>query len=140
MLTTVKDFMTPSPLTIPAELSMHDAAERMFDNKIRHLPVTDGGHVVGIISDRDIAVVDTIPQVDRNKVLVGSAMSSNPYICSPETPLIDVVRTLCEHKIGTAIVMKDGKLSGIFTLIDALKALETRLSSEAASEANKVSN
>lgn len=131
MQATVNDFMTPSPITIPADLSMHDAAERMFDNKIRHLPVTDGGHVVGIISDRDIAVVDTLPMVDRNKVEIGSAMSSNPYICAPETPLLDVVRTLCQHKIGTAIVMKDGKLVGIFTLIDALKALQSRLVKEA---------
>lgn len=131
MTAIVQDHMTASPITIPADLSMHDAAERMFDNKIRHLPVIDNGHVVGIISDRDIAVVDTLPQVDRNKVLIGSAMSSSPYICAPTTPLIDVVRTLCEHKIGTAIVMKDGELTGIFTLIDALKALETRLTKEA---------
>lgn len=131
MQATVNDYMTPSPITIPSDLTMHDAAERMFDNKIRHLPVTNAGHIVGIISDRDIAVVDTIPSVDRNKVEIGTAMSSNPYICAPDTPLVDVVRTLCEHKIGTAIVMKDGKLAGIFTLIDALRALENRLAKEA---------
>lgn len=127
MTISVKEHMTPAPITISSDLSMSDAAERMFENKIRHLPVTSGGHIVGIVSDRDIAVMDTLPSVDRTKVEVGSAMSSNPYICAPNTPLLDVVRTLCEHKIGTAIVMENGKLQGIFTLIDALRVLESKL-------------
>lgn len=127
MTATVEKFMTPAPITIPVNLTLHDAAERMFDNKIRHLPVTNGAHIVGIVSDRDIAVIDTLPSVDRTKVEVGNAMSSNPYICPPETPLIKVVQTLCEHKIGTAIVMENSELVGIFTLIDALRALESKL-------------
>lgn len=127
---TIGDVMTRGPVTIPADLTLADAAERMHDYGIRHLPVIDQGHVVGLISERDIAVITGIPGVDRNKVAVTEAMSSHPYIVAPDSPVEDVVRTMHERKLGSAVVMQNGELVGIFSVIDALAVLLFKLRGE----------
>jgi len=124
---TMGDCMSQVPVTIDAGLTMDDAAQRMFDHKIRHLPVVDRGHLVGVVSERDLAMIDSIPNVDRQSMSVATAMSSNPYTCSKATPLVEVVDTMADQKIGTAIVMESGKIVGIFTTIDALRYLADAL-------------
>lgn len=120
---TVGDCMSPDPVTIPAGLSLADAALRMFDHGIRHLPVVDQGHVVGLVSERDLAMVMGIPGVDKDRVAVTEAMSPQPYIVASTTPLELVVATMHERKIGTAVVMDEGQMRGIFSVIDALEVL-----------------
>jgi acetoin utilization protein AcuB len=127
---TVGDCMTANPVTIPADLSLADAAERMHEHGIRHLPVLDQGHIVGLVSERDLALVMGIPGVDKNRVEVTEAMTVSPYIVAPETPLEEVVAMMHERKIGTAVVMQDGAMKGIFSVIDALAVLLFMLKGE----------
>ncbi|MBK8264456.1 MAG: CBS domain-containing protein [Nannocystis sp.] len=119
--------MTPAPFSIGRAQTMVEAARRMREHRIRHLPVLEGGIVVGIVSDRDLAMVESLPGVDPAAVTVAEAMTAEPYAISPETPLVEVVEALAEHKIGTAVVMENGRLVGIFTVIDALRAFAARL-------------
>lgn len=128
---TVGDCMTPNPITIPADLSLADAAARMYENGIRHLPVMESGsHLAGLVSERDLALVMGIPGVDKNRVMVTEAMTANPYIVAPETPLEDVIAAMHERKIGTAVVMQDHEVKGIFSTIDALEVLLFMLKGE----------
>ncbi len=124
---TVGQCMTPNPVTIPADLSLADASERMYEHDIRHLPVTDQGHVVGLVSERDLAMITGIPGVDKNRVNIAEAMSVHPYIVSPDASLLSVCEVMIERKIGTAVVMQDGQIKGIFTVIDALAQLVAML-------------
>jgi acetoin utilization protein AcuB len=127
---TVGDHMTSNPVTIPANLSLADAALRMHDHGIRHLPVIDQGHIVGIVSERDLALVMGIPGVDKERVEVTEAMTPHPYIVDPSTPLEDVVMLMHERKLGTAVIMENGEMRGIFSVIDALAALVIMLKGE----------
>ncbi len=124
---TIGECMTRDPITIPSDLSLADAQLRMYDYGIRHLPVIDQGHVVGIVSERDIAMVTGIPGVDKNHVKIVEAMVPHPYIVAPSTPLMEVCSTLLERNIGTAVVMEDGHLRGIFSVVDALAQLVAML-------------
>lgn len=124
---TIAECMTRDPVTIPSDLSLADALLRMFDHGIRHLPVIDQGHVVGIVSERDIAMVTGIPGVDKNRVQIVEAMVPNPYIVGPSAPLIDVCSMMLERKMGCAVVMDQGKLLGIFSVVDALAQLVAML-------------
>lgn len=126
----VGDCMTPNPITIPSDLSLADAAERMYEHGIRHLPVMSGGHIVGLVSERDIALVMGIPGIDKNRVEVTEAMVSSPYIVAPDAALEDVVAIMHERKIGTAVVMEGGEMRGIFSVIDALAVLLFMLEGE----------
>jgi acetoin utilization protein AcuB len=127
---TVGEHMTSNPVTIPADLSLGDAAQRMHDHGIRHLPVIDQGHVVGIVSERDLALVMGIPGVDKDRVEVTEAMVPHPYIVDPSTPLQDVVAVMHERKLGTAVIMEKGEMRGIFSVIDALAALTMMLKAQ----------
>ena len=64
---------------------------------------------------------------------VSEAMSPDPYTVSPDTLLDDVVATMAAKKYGSAVVMQNHKVVGIFTTVDACRAfaelLHTRLRS-----------
>lgn len=126
--TTVQNYMSASPITINDDLTVHDAACRMFDNRIRHLPVLRDDRLVGVISDGDVAVVNSLPGVEASEVSIGFAMTSSPYTCTPSTSLLEVVKTLRERKIGSVVVMDQGELVGIFSVIDALRVFEEQIS------------
>ncbi|MEZ4382255.1 MAG: CBS domain-containing protein [Nannocystaceae bacterium] len=119
----VRDVMSTSPVSIPHDLTLEDAAQRMFEHGIRHLPVLEGGHVVGLVSARDIAMLDSIPNVDRAKVSIEQAMTQGAHICAPDEPLVDLIKVMVDQKKGSAVVMEGGKLVGIVTTIDALALL-----------------
>ena len=101
---------------------MATAHRMMREHRFRHLPVLTAGKLVGLLSDRDLNLVETLREVDPEKVLVEDAMTSDPYTVSPDTPLDEVVSNMAEHKYGCAVVMQNAKLVGIFTTVDACRA------------------
>lgn len=121
----VGSFMTPHPYTIGRDQPVSVAAQRMREHHIRHLPVLDGGRLVGLISDRDVRLVEALAS---GSVKVEDAMSPEPRCVSPDAPLKDIVRDMAEHKLGSVLVVDDNeRVLGIFTAIDALNILAERL-------------
>ena len=51
----VSEWMTPDPMTVPAQTPVSDALRTMLDRGFRHLPVIDGEAVVGVVSMRDLS-------------------------------------------------------------------------------------
>lgn len=123
----VHDYMTPSPHTIGKDQTLARASEVMRAHGIRHLPVLEGGALLGLLSVRDVYLIETLRDVDETTVTVEEAMSAEPYAVKPETPLAEVVQTMEERKYGAAVVMRGREVAGIFTTIDALRALRERL-------------
>lgn len=128
---TIQKYMTTQPHSIGQDQPMAVAHTMMRDLKIRHLPVLNGGRLVGLLSDRDLNLIETLRDVDPNKVTVEDAMTSNPYFVAPDALLDDVVGEMAEHKYGCAVVMSANQLVGIFTTVDACRSfaelLHTRL-------------
>ncbi len=119
----VRQFMTPNPVVIDGGLSLSDAFTRMFQIHARHLPVYVQGHLGGILRDRDIGHFSALEGVDPEKFTAEQACSPNPYVCTPDTPLEQAAQVLADHKFGAALVMQDGELLGMFSVIDAMHAL-----------------
>jgi acetoin utilization protein AcuB len=86
-----------------------------------------GGKLLGVLTDRDIKLIEAFRDVDPTKVTVEEAMTERPYTVSPETPLDEVVETMAENKYGSAIVMQNQKVVGVFTTVDACQALSELL-------------
>ncbi len=128
---TVQKFMSYVPKSIRSDQTIAQAGEIMRKLHLRHLPVLKDGNLVGILTDRDINLVSSFKDVDPTKMIVEQAFTADPYFTKPTAPLDEVVAHMAEHKYGCALVVDNGKLVGIFTEIDALKALsellETRL-------------
>ncbi|MBL8970539.1 MAG: CBS domain-containing protein [Myxococcales bacterium] len=128
----VRHFMTPEPVILDGGLSLADAATRMFQVHARHLPVFVGGHLVGILSDRDIAQLSAVKGINPDKYTAEQAATPNPYVCTPDTPLEQAAQVLIDHKFGAALVMERGRLVGILTVIDVMQALVAVLHRDAA--------
>jgi acetoin utilization protein AcuB len=121
---TVHEFMTKEPRTIGAEQTLEKARRMMNDYRIRHLPVLKAGELVGVLSDRDIEIVESFKDVDATQVTIEEAYTPEPYSVPPQTPLTEVCREMMERKYGSALVVDEkNRLVGIFTWIDALRAL-----------------
>lgn len=118
----IQKYMTAMPHTVGVDATLEKAQHMMREFNIRHLPVLDGGHLVGIISDRDIKMVETFKDVDPRTMTVSEAYSSDPYMTSPHASLADVCDEMQHHKYGSALVVDNKKLVGIFTWVDALRA------------------
>lgn len=120
---TIKHYMTAAPKTIGFDQTLEHASEQMQKLNVRHLPVLKGGKLIGIISDRDINLVLTFADQDALKLPVEEALTPDPYFTPAEAPLKDVAMQMAEKKFGSALVMDGQKVIGIFTAVDAMRAL-----------------
>lgn len=125
---TIAKFMTTLPHTIGVEQSLTKAGKMMAEYRVRHLPVLQGGDLIGILSDRDVRLVESFRDVDPDKVTVQEAFSPDPYIVSPNASLSEVCSEMSRKKYGCVLVCDNKNLVGIFTWIDALNAFEELLS------------
>jgi acetoin utilization protein AcuB len=99
----------------------------MLDYDVRHLPVLYGGHVVGLVSERDLLLAESIPGVNPTTVHVDEAMVDDVFTVSPDAPVGEVVVAMIERKMGSAVVCEDERVVGVFTTIDALQVLRDLL-------------
>lgn len=63
--------MTPHPMTIGPDATVHEALRHMHDNGMRHLPIVQNGRVIGIVSMRDF-LGEELADIDRETRLMES--------------------------------------------------------------------
>jgi acetoin utilization protein AcuB len=119
----VSQFMTSDPASTDDGLLLSDAQQRMFMDNIRHLVVQKDGHVVGVLSTRDVALALALPGAHHERLTVRDAMSTVPYVCKPDTPIAEVALEMESHRYGCAIIVESDEVIGVFTTTDALRAL-----------------
>lgn len=121
---TVEEFTTPNPITADETAGVEDMRELMRGNDIRHLPIVRDDEIVGIVSQRDLAVVAGLELDKQHLVRASDIMSADPVTVRTSDALDDVAYRMSERKIGSVIVLDDsGAPFGIFTATDALNAL-----------------
>lgn len=124
---TIGERMTKTPRLIGAEQSLKVAHDLMRTHHIRHLPVLHGGKLIGVVSERDLHLVETLHDVDPATVRVEEAMSQDVYAVPPKTPLSEVVREMVARKLGSAVIVDGSTVIGVFTTVDALETLARML-------------
>jgi len=112
----VKSWMSSPVHTVGPAACVAQAAEIMRRHRIRHLPVSEGDRVVGVVTDRDL-------QDMGSEVPVATIMSRPVLVVSPRTAVDKAARLLFDRRIGCLPVIEDGKLVGIVTQTDAVAAL-----------------
>lgn len=122
---TIREHMTTSPHTIGDEQPIHDAIRKMRLLHVRHLPVLHGGRLVGILSDRDLRLVESARGAEE--LTVGEAMSTEVFSVAADEELGSVVARMAAEKIGSAVVLARNEVVGIFTTTDALGLLSRLL-------------
>lgn len=124
---TMKEVMTPHPHTIGVDQPLEHAKKQMYSSGIRHLPVLDGGHCVGMLSDRDIKLAYAVEQTRAATLKVGDACSSQPFAVAPTDSLKDVAEHMAREGLGSAVVIEREKVIGIFTTTDACRVIAEKL-------------
>ncbi len=124
---TVQRHMTLAPVVISSRRSLAEAHQLMRENAIRHLPVVDDGRLVGMVSQRDLYLLETLRAVDPAIETVAEAMSPDVYAVRPDAPLDEVALAMADRRYGSAVVVDRGAVIGVFTTVDALRALASML-------------
>jgi acetoin utilization protein AcuB len=120
----VGDHMTPAPVSIALEAALSTAAELMHEHGIRHLPVMDGAELAGVVSDRDLATIESLLPEEWQEICVAEAMTPAPYAVAARAPLWEVAKHMAHEKFGCAVVTGEhGEVVGMFTTTDALRVL-----------------
>lgn len=119
----VGTYMTQSPVTVERGATLARALEIMVSHGFRHLPIVEGRRPVGIVSERELRVVENMHGVDSALCVVADFILGAPYTVSPGASLREVAQTMAENKYGSAIVVDGGEVVGVFTTTDALRAL-----------------
>lgn len=126
---TLRSEMTEFPYSVEISAPLMEAQDFMRAHKIRHLPVTDDGVLIGIVTDRDIKLLfgPDFQYPDPDELKVSDAVVEQSYVADVDTPLESVLEHMAEHHIGSALVTENGELQGIFTSTDACRAFAVYL-------------
>jgi acetoin utilization protein AcuB len=124
----VKDSMTREVVTLTPETTAAEALALCREEKIRHLPVLEGGRLAGMVSDRDLrlatpALGDAARAEALVKTQVADVMSREVFTADPEDPIEQAANEMRERKIGCLAVVEHDDLVGIITSSDVMEAL-----------------
>jgi acetoin utilization protein AcuB len=120
--------MSPSAVTIAPDAPLGAALTAMQAREIRHLPVVEpDGRLVGIVTDRDLrqatlARFRAVRDADRD-LLVQDVMTCAVVTIEADAPMARAAALMYERRIGSLPVVEDGRLAGIVTERDLLRAL-----------------
>ena len=145
---TVRDIMTPDPVTVEPALSVTDAARLMVDKGIGALPVVKGGELVGLVTEGDLIMKDVKleyptyihlldgfimypPSTTRFEhelkkavaATVGDVMTAEPHTVQANTSVEDVATLLVDRDVSRLPVLDGDELVGIVTKSDVLRSM-----------------
>ena len=117
----VKDIMTRNVKTISPNATMEEAAQEMRENKIGCLVVVEGEKPIGIITERDLAY-KIIAQGKSLETKVREVMSSDLKTIEKDANIKQAAKLMASHVIRRLPVVEKGKLIGIVTIDDIMRA------------------
>jgi len=129
----VSDVMTRPAVIFRGEMTVGAAVNAMRARKIRHAPVVDDkGALVGIVTDRDLRQAVLEPAVAEEMEALGQTLRRRPVkdvmtwgviTAKPGTGIREAARLMHVNKIGALPVLEHGRVAGMLTGSDVLKAL-----------------
>jgi CBS domain-containing protein len=118
MPNSIREVMTPNPISLPLTSMVTDAAKKMREADIGNVIVVDGNKVCGIITDRDIVVRAIADGRDPARTQLKDIYTENPTTMSPDARIDEAVKVMRDKKIRRLPVVEAGKPIGIVSLGD----------------------
>lgn len=114
--------MVTDVVTVEPDVNVRRAVRAMNDFEIGCLVVVEAGRVVGILTERDVLkrVVDEGRKPEETSVR--EVMSKPPITISPDADLETAIELMFKHKIKKLPVVENGKLVGLVTFTDLVRA------------------
>ncbi|MFF4250394.1 CBS domain-containing protein [Streptomyces sp. NPDC001663] len=118
----VREVMTPGVVAVRPDASLVEAAQLMRAQDIGDVLVADGQQVVGVLTDRDIAVRAVAEGADPLTVSAQSVCTPDPVLVAPDDPVSAAVALMRAHAVRRLPVVEDGLPVGIVSLGDLAEA------------------
>lgn len=123
--------MSREVVTLSLADRLRDAIDLFYSRRIRHIPVVDGEVLVGIVTDRDVkrATPSLFTGIDRqeyDRILevtsIEQVMTREPHTVTSSSGVKPTLRVMLEHRYGALPVVDEGRIVGIVTETDFLRA------------------
>jgi len=115
----ISEIMTRDPELIDPNSSIRDAARRMKNEDIGALPIGENDRLIGMVTDRDIAIRAVAEDRDSTSTTVRDVMSEKIYYCFEDDDIEDAARCMAENQVRRLpILNRDKRLTGIVSLAD----------------------
>jgi CBS domain-containing protein len=121
MAQSVRELMTSNPTTVRPESPVADAARLMGSEDVGSLPVVEGDMLVGVVTDRDIAVRIVAEGKDPQSTTVGDIQSSDPVTVTPDQGLDEALSEMAHHQVRRLPVVEGQKLVGVLAQADVAR-------------------
>jgi acetoin utilization protein AcuB len=121
--TTLKDCMTPLPLSVEATSSLQTATRLIHRYGIRQLPVMHANKLVGVVHARDIERLASESAGNPEQVTIEPIVDRHPAQTQVDSPLSEIVKEMITKKYEAVFVMEGTKIVGVFSTTDGLKLL-----------------
>lgn len=127
---TIQDTMTANPKTIEAGTTVAEAARTMKSEDVGSLPIVEGDRLVGVVTDRDLAI-RVLAEGKSGETTVGEVASRDVITIDPQQSLEEAVRLMAEHQLRRLpVVEEDGTLVGILAQADIAQLGHDELTGE----------
>jgi CBS domain-containing protein len=135
MSKTVREAMTPGPQTVTRSTNVVEAARLMREHDVGSLPVVEqeelpGGYVVdrlvGIVTDRDIAIRAAAEGLDPKEVRVEQIFSEHPATAVPDEPVDEALERMAELQVRRLPVVDEDRLVGMLAQADIAHAAKDK--------------
>jgi CBS domain-containing protein len=115
----IKDVMTSNPCSIDAEKSVAYAAKMMREEDVGLAPIVEGDKLIGMLTDRDIAIRVVAEGRNPDQVKVADVASKQVVTIDPQQDLDEALRIMAKHQVRRlAVLEEDGKLVGVVAQAD----------------------
>jgi CBS domain-containing protein len=113
-------YLRPRMVVLNPSSSVLEAARALEENRIGAVLVQDRGRLVGIVTDRDLAVRALGQSLDAKATRIAEVMTPSPVALRPENKRADAIRLMQEHNVRRIPLVEGGQIVGMVTLDDLL--------------------
>ena len=134
----IKDVMSANPCTIDADKSVAYAAKMMRDEDVGLAPVVEGDKLIGMLTDRDIAIRVVAEGRNPDEVKVSEVASKQVVTIDPQQDLDEALRIMAKHQVRRLpVVEEDGRLVGVVAQADVAREGDDMQTGELVEEISK---
>ena len=118
----ITELMTPNPRTIDQNKPVSDAAKMMRDEDVGVAPIVEDDKLIGMLTDRDIAIRVVAEGRNPDQVIVRDVASKQVVTIDPQQDLDEALRIMAKHRVRRLpVVEEDGKLVGVVAQADVAR-------------------
>ena len=134
----IRDVMTSNPCSIDAEKSVAYAAKMMKEEDVGLAPIVEGDKLVGMLTDRDIAIRVVAEGRNPDQTKVREVASNQVVTIDPQQELDEALRIMAKHQVRRLpVVEEDGKLVGVVAQADIAREGDDSRTGELVEEISK---